>query len=344
MDPFAPMQFREPMENSHATKTQYRDGLEHLIRTREDVYAAERTKRCADIFTQAEEHRSRFCNMLGWPLTETCERPTPTATEEVLSREGDYTILRVHITVLPELTMTGLYFRREGTEKRPMVLVQHGGLGTPEYIAGFYEGQTANYNHMLERVLPYPVDVFAPQLLLWNKETYGETYDRSVIDARLKRVGSSITAVEVYALQRAMDYFEPSHACFGMIGLSYGGFYTLYTTAVDTRIRSAVSGSFFSSRREYPWTDWTWRDAALLYDDAEIACLSYPRRLCVQMGDHDELFTAEHTRTEADRVQQYCQNAGVPEDWFTCTIFDGTHELCKDDTAIRQLMEDVLDR
>lgn len=342
MDDFVPMQFREPKENSRASKIAYRDGLEALIRAREDRYAAERTKRCADIFTNAEEHRSRFCAMLGWPLTETRDHTVPETTEEVLGREGDYTILRVHISVLPELTLTGLYFQRDGDEKRPLVLVQHGGLGTPEYIAGFYEGQTANYNHMLERVLPYPVDVFAPQLLLWNKETYGEPYDRQIIDARLKRVGSSITAVEVYALQRAMDYFEESHTCFGMIGLSYGGFYTLYTSAIDTRIRSAVSGSFFSSRKEYPWTDWTWRDSAALYDDAEIACLSYPRRLCVQMGDHDELFHAEHTKTEADRVCQYCQTAGVSDDWFTCEIFDGTHELHKDDTAIRQLMKDIL--
>lgn len=342
MASYEPMQFRESVEHSRPTKTAYRDGLEALIRSREDAYAAERTKCCADIFENATSHRERFCQMLGWPLTEQKTCTPPNATEEVLGREGDYTILRVRLEALPEVVLTGLWFRRAGTDKRPLVLVQHGGLGTPEYIAGFYDGQTANYNHMLERLLPYPVDVFAPQLLLWNTETYGEPYDRKAMDARLKRVGSSITAVEMYALQRTLDHFQDSHSCFGMIGLSYGGFYTLFTSAIDTRIRSAVSGSFFSSRREYPWTDWTWQNAAMLYDDAEVACLCYPRRLCVQMGDHDELFAMTHTQTETKRVYDYCQSAGVPTDWFTCTLFEGTHELYKDDTAIEQMMADLL--
>ena len=65
---------------------------------------------------------------------------------------------------------------------------------------------------------------------------------------------------------------------------------TALTTAADTRICSAVSCSFFSKRQEYAWTDWTWTNAAALYDDAEIACLVYPRKLCIEIADNDELF------------------------------------------------------
>ena len=164
------------------------------------------------------------------------------------------------------------------------------------------------------------------------------------MDARLKRVGSSVTAVEVYAIMRVLDWAETITDRFGMIGLSYGGFYTLFTAAVDTRIRAAVSCSFFSRRSEYAWTDWTWTGAAGLYDDAEIACLSYPRHLCVQMGDHDNLFAIDHTRTEADRVREYCRSAGVEEDWFRCMIFDGTHELCRDDGAVEEMVRKIRDK
>jgi len=336
------MQFREDMEKSQAGKAVYRDGLDALIREREAALAEKRWEDCRDIFTEGDEHRKRFCAMLGWPLTETGKRDVPAATAEVLGTEGEHEISRVHLEVLPGLTLTGLFFRyMTAGESVPLVIAQHGGLGTPELIAGFYDGQTHNYNDMVERLLPHRVHVFAPQLLLWNVEDYGESYDRKTVDARLKRVGSSVTAVEVYALMRVLDWAETFSSSFGMIGLSYGGFYTLFTAAVDTRIRSAVSCSFFSRRSEYPWTDWTWTNAAGQYDDAEIACLSYPRRLCVQMGDHDNLFAVEHTQAEAARVRAYCRRAGVPEDWFRCTIFDGTHELYKGEEEIERMMGEV---
>lgn len=335
------MQFREDIEKSRETKRAYRDGLDALIRRREAEFAEQRKDACRDIFGNGEEHRRRFREMLGWPLTETGVRDTPATSIEVLGTEGDYEISRMQVDVLEGLTLTGLFFRYMPAEDRPLVIAQHGGLGTPELISGFYDGQTHNYNDMVERLLPYKVHVFAPQLLLWNVENYGEPYDRKAVDARLKRVGSSITAMEVFAIQRVLDWAETRYSSFGMIGLSYGGFYTLFTTAADPRIRSAVACSFFSKRSEYPWTDWTWTEAAALYDDAEIACLAYPRSLCVQMGDHDNLFAIEHTRTEADRVREYCRDAGVSDDWFQCTIFDGVHELYKGDEAIARMVEEI---
>jgi len=335
------MQFREDIEKSRSTKTAYRDGLDAMIRTREAASAEERKAHCRDIFTNGDEHRKQFCAMLGWPLTETGKRDLPSVSADVLGMEGDYEISRMQVEVLPGLTLTGLFFRYMPEDDRALVIAQHGGLGTPELIAGFYDGQTHNYNDMVDRLLPHRVHVFAPQLLLWNMENYGEPYDRKAVDARLKRVGSSVTAVEVYAIMRALDWFETKYSSFGMIGLSYGGFYTLFTAAVDTRIRSAVSCSFFSKRSEYPWTDWTWTNAAALYDDAEIACLSYPRRMCVQMGDHDNLFAIEHTESEAERVREYCRDAGVDDGWFDCMVFDGVHELYKGEEAIERMVRDI---
>ena len=142
------------------------------------------------------------------------------------------------------MLQTGLFFQKD-EKKRPLVIVQHGGLGTPEFISNFYD-DTANYNHMLERVVQYDVHAFAPQLLIWSQEEYQLPFNRQEIDARLKRVGSSVTAVEVYGIMRILDWFEAQDYVknFGMVGLSYGGFYTLTTTALEPRIQSAVSCSY----------------------------------------------------------------------------------------------------
>lgn len=241
--------------------------------------------------------------------------------------------------IMDGLKMTGLFFRVEGDEKRPLVIVQHGGGGTPERISRVYES-TSNYNDMLHRVIGHKVHAFAPQLLLWNEE-YNVKYDRKEIDAQLKRVGSSITAIEIFAITRILDYFETQKyvSDFGMVGLSYGGFYTLYTTAVDTRIKSSISCSFFNKRDVIGWSDWTWFKSAEKFDDAEIACLIYPRKLCIEIGNKDELFDYKYGVESIEKVKKICEKVGM--DWMNFIVFDGNHEFCKDDKPIENLVNDI---
>ncbi|MBQ8402466.1 MAG: hypothetical protein IJX14_11125, partial [Clostridia bacterium] len=146
------MQFREEIEKSRETKTKYRDGLDALIRAREEVFAEKRRESCRDIFANGEAHRQKFREMLGWPLTETGKRDVPAVSAAVLGREGEYEISRMQVEVLEGLTLTGLFFRYMPENDQPLVIAQHGGLGTPELISGFYDGQTHNYNDMVERL------------------------------------------------------------------------------------------------------------------------------------------------------------------------------------------------
>ena len=189
--------------------------------------------------------------------------------------------------------------------------------------------------------MSYDVNVFAPQLLLWGAATYQVEFDRVALDARLKRVGSSITALEIYGITRILDYFEVQEyvSSFGMVGLSYGGFYTLFTAAVDTRIKSAISCSFFNSRKDYAWSDWTWFRSAETFSDSEIACLVYPRKLCIEVGRQDELFDIERARAEIERLKEMSRkvNAG----WLEIREFEGKHEFCRDEEPLKQLVDEI---
>ena len=214
-------------------------------------------------------------------------------------------------------------------------------MGTPELIAGI-EGDTSNYNDILHRVMQYDAHAFAPQLLLWSEERgCGINTKRKEIDAKLKRVGSSITAIEIHGITQIIDYFEKQDyvSGFGMIGLSYGGFYTLYTAAIDKRIKSAISCSFFNTRDVYDWIDWTWFKSAEKFDDAEIACLIYPRKLCLQIGNKDECFDYKYGIESFEKLKKYCEPVGT--DWINFIVFDGTHEFCKDDSPITDLITEV---
>jgi dienelactone hydrolase len=333
------MNYREERDASKQFKQNYVDGLETLVQKRQIILKEQRKEKCKDIFIRQGDYREDFKQMLGWPLTEKTTGDVCVSFEQKLSDEDGYSVYRMSFTMLDGLCVTGLLFRQNGNDKKPMVIVQHGGLGTPEIMSGVY-GDTSNYNDVTMRIVEKGAHVFAPQFLLWQ-DTYGVTYDRVRMDARLKRVGSSITAVEVYAILRILDYFEKQDYVknFGMVGTSYGGFYTLYTSAIETRIKSAISSVFFNTRDKHDWSDWTWRDSALVFDDAQVACLVYPRKLHIQIGKNDELFDYRLGEQSFAELKELCKTVG--DVWVDFNVFDGVHEFCKDDTQINALIKEL---
>ncbi len=329
------MNYREEKEASQRYKEQYVSGLSALIEEREQNCQNNRENYVKDIFKNPKQYRQDFRKMLGWPLVgyEAEELSSPKL--EKLSEEDGYSIYRMQFEILKGVFLTGLFFKVNG-EQNPLVIFQHGGAGTPEFVAGVY-GSSEYYYDVIQKLTGQGAHVFAPQLLLWDN-TYGVDYDRKETDARLKRVGSSITAVELHGIFSVLDYFEKqdyvSH--FGMVGLSYGGFYTLYAAALDTRIKSAVSCAFFNQRKKYAYSDWTWFESAKMLDDAEIACLVYPRPLCIELGSRDDLFSFDSGKTEFERLKTLCSDVGC--DWLSFVEFDGIHEFCSDTEPLRKLV------
>lgn len=334
------MKHSEIYEQTQQYKKEYVDSFELIIKKRQEQAEKEREMYISGVFENQEKYRDNFKRMLGWPLVDYEETGLPEVTMmEKLSEEETHTVYRMQFKIIGELKITGLFFKSKSEGKKPLVIAQHGGMGTPEAISGFYE-TTSHYNEMLERIIKYDVHAFAPQLLLWA-ERYGVEYDRKATDARLKRLGGSITAVEIFAIRRILDYFETKEYVknFGMIGLSYGGFYTLYTAAIDTRIKSAISCSFFNKRDEIPWIDWTWNNSGFTFDDAEIACLVYPRTLCIELGDKDNFFDYRYGVESFEKLKEYCKEVGI--DWVKFILFDGVHEFHKDDEPIENLVKEL---
>ena len=329
------MNYREEKETSKCYKQQYVLGLDALISEREQICETSRATYIKDIFKNPEEYREAFRKMLGWPLFGYEGEILSSPKIAKLSDEDGYSVYRMQFEILKGVILTGLFFKVDG-EKNPLVVFQHGGAGTPEFVAGAY-GSSEYYYDVIQKLTAQGAHVFAPQLLLWDN-TYGVDYDRKEIDARLKRVGSSVTAVELHGIFSVLDYFQQQDyvSNFGMVGLSYGGFYTLYTAALDTRIKSAVSCAFFNQRKRYAYSDWTWFSSAKMLDDAEIACLIYPRKLCIELGKRDDLFYFHSGKQEFERLQKLCSDVGC--DWLSFIEFDGIHEFCSEKEPLVDLV------
>jgi len=318
----------------------YLQSVENIIKTKQKQSYIEREKFAAGIIENQSEAREQFKQMLGWPLT--IDRPkniNVRITKADLERPFD--IYRMEFEIFEGFWFYGILLKHNDNEKHPFIISQHGMLGTPELSSGFFDS-TRNYNRMNERLVSMGANVFAPQLLLWNMKDYQLEYDRVRVDKDLKQLGGSITALEIYCIQSALDYFENQDYVeqdrIYMSGLSYGGFYTMFCTAVDTRIKKSLSCSQFNDRIEHNWSDWTWFNSANTFTDAEIAILIYPRKFTVCVGDNDEGFKCETAKAEYGRLKKLMTDYDMCN--FDFHVFSGEHEFIKDDDIIKKALFD----
>jgi len=315
-------------------REEYYSGLQTLIETRRRELDAARAVRMSPeaVAANRETFREEYIGMLGWPLTEyEAMRNTPVQVRRTLRGENEFAqIWQMQFEVLPDLWLYGLFFEHKNkSEALPFVICQHGGGGTPERISGVLE-TTSNYNRLLERTAQYGsgAHTFAPGLFLWMDQD-GPKRDRPVMDRDLKQLGSSVAAVEVFAIRRALDWFEDNgfarEGHIGMVGLSYGGSYSLLCAAADTRICAAYSSCQYNDRYLHNWVDWTWQNSARMLD-AEMAALVAPRALFLDAGDQDPMFKSDSFLRECGRAARFYEAAGVPEN-LRYAVFAGAHEF-----------------
>lgn len=316
----------------------YIDGINNFIKNK--IQAAKNLRRefmpPEELVKNTERYRAEYKKMLGVPQF----LDTPPVVERKKVGEDDFSdIYRLTIQLTDEIPFYAMLLlpkKRDG--KVPLVVFQHGGGGTPELAADFY-GKN-NYNKAARRVVERGVAVLLPQLLIWSR-TEIETqrahpidFNRQSIDNELKRFGMSITGFEISAIMRSIDYavtldeIDPERI--GMTGLSYGGYFTLYTMALETRIKVGYAVGEFNDRDAYPWWDWTYFGGSLRFHDAEVAALCAPRKLIIQIGKADPVFNFETALPELDRIGDYFSAYGVPEN-LKLSLWDGAHTYSDSD-------------
>ena len=279
-----------------------------------------------------ERYRKEFINMLGFPLNQYINDPT-SVSREFVGSDDVCNIYRLKIDVARGLNFCGLYMVPHNEARpAPLVIVAHGALGTPELMYGMH-GKNG-YSSLILRILRRGARVFAPQLLLWNKgqspqkPKYSTDYDRQKLDSRLKSLGGSMTALEVFCMMRATDCLqshpESEFSSLGFAGMSYGAYLGLYMMASDTRIACAYLCGCFNERLRYRFPEWHYQNDANTFLDAEIAALCSPRALYIEVGEKDDIFDFRTAQSEAIRAKRYYTSAGAEEN-FRFSIWNGAH-------------------
>ena len=337
--------YSEEVEKESRYRKDYIDGINAFLseeksraeKEREEFISPEKYMR------DTEKYRGALCKQLGFPLN--LKSQTPVLKEKTfITTDGNVNIYRMQFKFFGSLNFYGMYFEQtEDKEKKPFILGLHGGGGTPEIVSSIYM-DSANYNHLVRRITDRGASVFAPQLLLWNKETHENNYDRLQIDGKLRQLGGSITALELYLMSGCIDYFIENESAncqrIGVAGLSYGGMYALHLAAVDARIKACYSCSWVNDCFINSWADWSYLGAQKKFATAETAAMVAPRALVVAMGDKDEMFDSKFTEKECEKVKEYYKVFGKEEN-FKYVIFDGVHETDKGEEEMGFLMENL---
>lgn len=296
-----------------------------------------RSEYMKDIVGNQEKYREEYIKMLGQPVLQYPDH-IPGAKWEHMGMDDFCNIYYVQIETMPDFWFFGVFMVPFNARKAPLVIAQHGGGSAPEICSEFL-GES-NYSYFTKRALEKGFAVFAPQLLLWDfkHEFVDESlsanipYRRDIIDNKLKHLGLSITGLEVFCIRRSLDYINSldyiDENRTGMMGLSYGGYFSLYTAAADKRIKSIYAAGFFNDRTKIAFGDWQYKNAANTFCDAEIIALCAPRRLQIDVGKDDPVFDFEPSINESERAISYYKQFGA-ETNFRFTLWNGGHRFDK---------------
>lgn len=142
--------------------------------------------------------------------------------------------------------------------------------------------------------------------------------------------------LHLWDAKRTLDYLqsrpEVEGSKLGMIGVSFGGTMTTYTSALDDRIKACVISCYLSTlegawerKGNYCGAQYM-PGLATLGDIPDVACLIAPRPLLAEIGELDECFTVDDAM-KAYRHVAACYKAIGKSEYCDVDKFPGPHEF-----------------
>jgi fermentation-respiration switch protein FrsA (DUF1100 family) len=146
-------------------------------------------------------------------------------------------------------------------------------------------------------------------------------------------LGKTVVGMRVWDAMRSIDYLEALPEVdpdrIGCVGLSWGGTWTAYTSALDERIKAAIVSGYFSTFRdmliERSCCPCQYLSGIRLYADfPDIVALIAPRPLFIEYGSRDPLYTRSEVLKAYEKLRHVYGLLGCDDRLFL-DIFEGGH-------------------
>ena len=270
-------------------------------------------------------YREELSEMLSYPPPGIKEGTVPKI--EFVGEDSQCRIYRVWLEVLNGVKAYGIYMvPRNLKGKAPLLIIVHGSGGCPEAVCDLDTGKPLHA--MGREAVKKGYIVWAPALdvrnYYGNEEKLPES-NRHVFSRKAVLVGTTFKAIDVYKIIRSTNALienrrEIDADKVGMTGLSLGGYFTMYTTALFPRIKAAAPSAYYveaaeSSRRAAIGEARDAFDKNLInkFGFAQLAGMICPRPLMIQLGKNDKAFNTEASRREIDKSEIYYRKLGIKE-------------------------------
>jgi dienelactone hydrolase len=297
--------------------------------------------------------RAQACDALvaamgGWPAEQVPLNPE--VTEEY--DDGDYVRRRLLLDTEPMMSVPcWLLVPKDFKpgERRPAVLALHGHGNGKDDIAGLDHGEeervnlikAANYDYARQFARRGYV-VIAPDHRNFGERAYPREplYGRdpcNIVMLKATLFGRNMLLANVWDACKCIDYLQTRDDVdgerLGAAGLSYGGTMTLWTAALDERIKIADVSCYMNSFLAYAFNmdntcgSQTPANLLGLLDEMwEIAALIAPRALVCENGINDTGFPIAEAQAAHAKIAQAYEKAGVGNR-FAADVFEGGHEF-----------------
>ncbi len=337
-------QFREPFSEAYPIrKEQHLEIKAYIDKLLEEQIETSLNKFQPDFFSienyenSLYPYRQQLGSFFGYP--------PPKVTKGKISKfekagEDKYSVVyRVWVEVVEEVHTYGLFMVPKNIAgKAPLIVAIHGGGGNPEAICGL--DTRINYHSFGYEAVKRGYVVWAPGLTMLSSYAGDAAIPgaaRYILDKQLKLLGSSIIGLEIHKIIESTKALidgrpEIDAKNVGMTGLSWGGFFTMYTTALCPFIKAAApSANVRDTKVELEKTTDIEQlnklfhsfDGFGYFQAIGMIC---PRPCLVQLGENDGLFGMEEARIEAQRASFFYEKLGI-EDKFEFMSHPGGHEF-----------------
>lgn len=166
-----------------------------------------------------------------------------------------------------------------------------------------------------------------------NKDKYQSSCRKASFWAML--LGKTVLGMRVWDVMRAIDYLETREevdsSSIGVMGISGGGMTSLFSAALDERIKAAVVSGYLNTFKDSILSiyhcECNYVPGILKYAEMyDIASLIAPRALLVESGTKDNIFPIKATEFAISKVRKVYELLGVPEK-LDVDIFEGRHQI-----------------
>lgn len=333
-------EFSEPFSASYPIRVEQHIEVKNWIETLKDEKIDETLAKFKPDYSSIEEYqmsvypyRKELATFLGYPPPKTIKNGEFTINKIGEDKYKD--IYRVWIEVVENVRAYGIYMVPKGlTGKAPLLIAVHGGGGNPEAICGL--DIRSNYHSFGYEAVKRGYIVWAPGLTMFSDYSGDSTIiHRADLDRQLRLMGSTIMGLEIHKIMESTkrlmsERVEIDKERVGMTGLSWGAYFTMYTTALSPFIKvAAPSGNFRDTRKELASIFTTNTNNSLYSLDGfghfEAIGMICPRPLMVQMGKFDTVFSINDSRIELQRASKFYENLGI-SDRFIFHVHEGGHE------------------